>query len=163
MKTVRDIVTALACDGATVVSILGALPTYILDAIVIGCEECGGAGLLAKPSGDFPDPGSTFISCPSCHGKSFVVSKEAREAARRVVHIMYHATGAESAEAAEHLIDDATNDIARALLGGEVYEATEVGVVQGADFVIKCGGADLSPQQLVRHGDRIAVLKQGGE
>ena len=35
MKTVRDIVTALACDGATVVSILGALPTHILDYLVI--------------------------------------------------------------------------------------------------------------------------------
>jgi len=135
VETVRDVVTALACDGATVVSILGALPTYILDALVIGCEVCGGKGFLAKPSGDFPDPGSTFISCPSCHGKSFVVSKDAWAAFGDVL-------GAELREALDlpegemsQLIDAVTSRCARALLGGAVYEAT-----------------------VVLEGDRIAIL-----
>jgi len=154
MNTVRDVVTVLACDGATVVSILGALPTHILDALVIGpCEVCDGTGdahYRDNPPMHLP----SCDTCPACggKGKSFVVGKDAWAAFGDVL-------GAELREALDlpegemsQLIDAVASRCARALLGGPVYETTEVVEYASSRFY-----------DVVRDGDRIAVLKHGGE
>ena len=151
-ETVRDLSDAARVETEYLGLVSFENDNPILDAIVIGCEECGGKGFLAKPSGDFPDPGSTFISCPSCHGKSFVVSKEARRAFAAAM--VAAASGLdevgeeweemcgyweESYEEAVARFERRMGPVARALLGGEVVVADEVAYVEDASGIARPG------------------------
>jgi len=70
LETLRDVVLALPCDGATSLAMLGALSPNLLDATVYrSCPECGGSGSVTGAE-DFPggDEGYdvTNSPCPAC-------------------------------------------------------------------------------------------------
>ena len=105
----------------------------ILNAIVIGCEECGGSGEVAEIDGYGETTEVDMVICPLCKGKSFVVSEDAWEAARRTFCTARHCSDQNDEqwsglcpESCKARIDARLHAITSALLGGEVYEATEM-------------------------------------
>lgn len=172
-ETVRDLSDAARVETEYLGLVSFENDNPILDAIVIGCEECGGSGKRK----DVWAGAVREVACPSCHGKSYVVSKEARRAF--AVAMVAAASGLdevgeeweemcgyweESYEEAVARFERRMGPVACALLGGEVYEGEVVTVNSAGVVTIPIRDIDgESRYEDFVEGDRIAVLKQGGE
>ena len=71
-ETLKDVIRALPCDGATTVAFLGALPVALLDATVYrSCPECGASRKCQRCDGEgkwFYELELAMIDCDDCKG-----------------------------------------------------------------------------------------------
>ena len=149
MKTMRDELNEPEFVGGYAGELILVEPDDpILDAIVIGCEECGGSGHFGYEPEDTEH--MDLVDCPSCHGKSFVVDAETVEACAK-------AAQTEVVRKLMGVTDSSENYCARLALA--VLEAVHIAA---ADEVVEVD-ADVSRE--VRHvmqlapGDTLYIVR----
>jgi len=118
-ETLRDVIRALPCDGATTLAFLGALPRAILDATVYhSCPKCGGAKEYWVKDGaaEFPEP------CDCKDAPTAIVEAVLREKADRAIEAVFtaHRTGFGKAVRGE-LLDTVLSTVL-----GQVRSAKEI-------------------------------------
>ena len=169
-ETLRDVICALPCDGATTLAFLGALPVALLDATVYrSCLECGGGGLVPDPEtvelgndGEFHIDDLEMLPCPACKDASTaIVSAALREKADNAIEAVFtaHRTGFGKAIRSE-LLDAVLSTVLR-----RVRYAKDIGVcVRPGHMNIPVAGENDRLRFLMAvRGDTIAILEEAGK
>ena len=97
-ETLKDVIRALPCDGATTLAFLGALPCALLDAHVYrSCPECGGSRKVPATEAHYGGSGGGCLvvggtkPCPACKdAPTAIVSAALRKKAIREGWLAYH-------------------------------------------------------------------------
>ena len=158
-ETLKDVICALPCDGATTVAFLGALPVALLDATVYrSCPECGGSGLVPDPEtvelgndGEFHIDDLEMLPCPACKdAPTAIVSAALREKA---------VAAADEAAGEQVPSVDAIVDAVLSTVLGHVRYAKEIWCLSvGGEVWPTC-----EESRWLGRGDTIAILEEAGK
>ena len=158
-ETLRDVIRALPCDGATTLAFLGALPVALLDATVYrSCPECGGSRKVPATEAHYGGSGGGCLvvggtkPCPACaDAPTAIVEAALREkvkaAFREVKKYQQH----------KEMTDSEAVDLLLSTVLGPVRYAK--GIVKTLCPSVGCCICVTENQLLLHKGDTIAILE----